>query len=97
MPKNQIKYPTDFLRRRRLELGLEPCEVATLMGIRFDLYRQIECRGQIPEQHLEALSRALDVPQETLLAEKVAALAEGLLGIHKLKTHAFVKRSLAKK
>ena len=94
MGSNKVKYSTDFLRRRRKELGLEPCEVATLMGIKFDLYRQFECRGQIPEQHIETLSKALDVPKEKLLAEKLAAIAESLLGIPKLKTHAFVIRSL---
>lgn len=93
---SKIKYPSSFLRGRRIMLGLEPCEVARACSLNEDTYRQIECRGQLPEQHFAVLSAALNVSVETLKAEKVATIAESLLGIDKRSIHDFVDQYLKK-
>ncbi|MFA6446217.1 MAG: helix-turn-helix transcriptional regulator [Candidatus Paceibacterota bacterium] len=92
MPK--IKSPSDFLKERRIRLGFEPCEVATLVGVKMDTYRQWECRGEIPEKHLPELAVALQIPETELKAEKVAVMMKALLGIPKQETHGFINRAL---
>ncbi len=92
MPK--IKFSSNFLQERRIRLGFEPCEVARLVGVKLDTYRQWECRGEIPEKHLPQLAAALQIPENELKAEKVAVLVEAMLGIPRQETHGFINRML---
>ena len=92
MPK--IKFSSDFLKERRLRLGFEPYQVAKLVGIKQDTYRQLECRGEIPERHLPKLAIALQVTENELKAEKVAVMMEAMLGISKSETHGFINKVL---
>lgn len=94
MAKADVKFKTDFLKRCRLRLGLEAWEVAKQSGINKATYRQIECRGQLPEEHFDILAPILRVSIEELKAEKVAAYAESLLGIEKDEMHGFIARQL---
>lgn len=95
MPK--VLFSSNFLKERRERLGLDSYEVATMTGIKKATYRQIECRGQLPEEHFEQLAKVLRVTVEELKAEKVAVVAEALLGIPKDETHGFIARSLRQK
>ena len=90
----KIKHPSTFLKDRRTRLGLEPYEVADLVGVPHGTYRQWECRGELPEAHFATLAAALKVSQQELKAEKVAVLAHALLGIAKEATHGFIARAV---
>lgn len=92
MPK--VVFASSFLRDRRIRIGLESHEVARAAGLELGTYRQIECRGQLPEEHFEALATVLNVPIDELRAEKVAVVAESLLGIPKSEMHGFIARAL---
>ena len=92
MPK--IKFSSDFLKERRIRLGFQPFEVAELVGVRKDTYRQWECRGEIPEVHLTKLAAALQIPENELKAEKVAVVVEAMLGIPRAETHGFISKAL---
>lgn len=92
MPK--VVLSSSFLQERRIRIGLESHEVARAAGLKPATYRQIECRGQLPEEHFEALARVLNVPVDELRAEKVAVLAESLLGISKSEMHGFIARAI---
>ena len=92
MPK--LKFSSDFLKERRLRLGFEPHEVADMVGVQWETYRQWECRGEIPEAHLPKLAIALQIPETELKAEKVAVMVEAMLGISKQETHGFISRAL---
>ncbi len=92
--KARPEFRTSFLRSRRIELGLEPCEVARLAGLSPNSYRQIECRGRLPEEHIPVLAAVLQVPEETLWAERFAVMLEATLGIPKGETRTFIARAL---
>lgn len=93
----KVAFPSTFLRERRIELGLEPCEVAERARLSQELYRQIEHRGQLPEEHLPKLAAALEVTEDKLKAEKVAVMVEMMFGIPKNETHGFIARGVRKK
>ena len=93
----KVAFPSTFLREKRTELGLEPCEVAERSGLSQELYRQIEHRGQLPDEHLPKLAVALEVTVDKLKAEKVAAMVEVMFGIPKCETHGFIAKGIRKK
>ena len=90
----KIKFSSDFLKTRRTRLGFEPYQVAALVGVKKDTYRQWECRGEIPEEHLPRLAFALRVPESELKAEKLAVMVEAILGIPRAETHGFINKAL---
>lgn len=92
MPKT--KFPSSYLKERRIRLGLQPCEVARATGLTLETYRQIEHRGQLPEEHFEKLAEALKVTVDELKTEKAAVLIEGMFGIPKMKTVEFIAAAL---
>jgi transcriptional regulator with XRE-family HTH domain len=92
----KIAYPSVYLKERRTELGLEPCEVALRAGLSQELYRQIESRGQLPDDHLPKLAAALEVTEEKLKAEKVAAIVEAMFKIPRIETCGFIARAARK-
>lgn len=86
----KIAYPSTYLKERRVRLGLEPCDIAKLTGLNQEAYRQIECRGQLPEEHFSKLAAALQVTVEDLKAEKAATMMSAMLGIDKLAILEFI-------
>jgi len=93
---SQIKYPSSFIRDRRIRLGLASHEVAAKLGISQETYRQWEHRGELPESYFPKLAIALDVPENELKAEKVATMVQATLGIPKEDTHGFIAKALRK-
>ena len=55
----KVKFPSSFLKDRRGRLGLESVEVANKIGVSPEAYRQIEHRGELPENHFPRLADAL--------------------------------------
>jgi hypothetical protein len=92
MPK--IKFPSSFLKDRRIRLGLEPCQVAEIVDVPHGTYRQWECRGELPETYFPKLATALNVSENELRAEKVAAMVQSMFGIAKEETHGFIAKAL---
>ena len=92
----KVVFPSSYLKERRVRLGLESCEVAKLAGLTEETYRQIECRGQLPEEHFPKLAAALQVTVYELKAEKAATILEAMLGIPKLETLEFIGRAKKK-
>ena len=90
----KVKFPSMFLKDRRCRLGLESVEVANKIGVPPGTYRQIECRGELPEDHFPRLAEALQVSVNELKAEKIATMIEATLGIRKEDTHAFIGKAL---
>lgn len=90
----KVKFPSSFLKDRRGRLGLDSVEVANKIGISPEAYRQIECRGELPEDHFPRLAEALQVSVNELKAEKIATMIEAMLGIRKEETHAFIGKAL---
>jgi len=90
----QVKYPSTFLADRRKRLGLEPFEVADKVGVPHGTYRQWECRGELPEHQFPQLAIALEVTENELKAEKVAAIVLAEFGIAKADTHGFIAKAL---
>lgn len=95
MPK--VKYSSTLLRDRRMRMGLQPHEMAEKLGVTQEAYRQWECRGQVPEEHLASLARVLGISETELRAEKVAVLVETMFGIPKTETHGFIATALRQK
>ena len=94
---SKVVSSTPFIKERRIELGLDSHEVARKAGLSPEVYRQIECRGQLPEAHLRKLAAVLGVTENKLRAEKIAVMAEAMLGIPKYETHGFIARQLMNK
>jgi transcriptional regulator with XRE-family HTH domain len=92
----KVKYPSPFLKERRTRLGLDPHEVAAMVNVPQCTYRQWECRGELPEAHFSKLATALQVSENELKAEKVAAMIQATLGISKEETHGFIAKALRK-
>ena len=88
------KFPSSYLKERRVRLGLQPCEVAKATGLTLETYRQIECRGQLPEEHFEKLAITLNVTVNELKAEKAAVIIEGMFGVPKMKIVEFIAANL---
>ena len=74
-------------------MGLEPYQVANLAGLSHETYRQIEHRGQLPDEHLSSLAKALQVTEQELKAEKIATIVESMFGISKNETHGFIAKA----
>ncbi len=94
MPKT--KYPSSFLRDRRTQLGLRQFEVAGKIGASYETYRQWESRGELPEACFQKISVALNVPEEELQMEKVAAIMKVKFKIPISNTRKFIARCLSK-
>lgn len=92
----KVKFPSSFLKDRRIRLGLEPCEVAERASVSKETYRQWECRGELPESYFSQLATALNVSENELKAEKVAVMAQAILGIPREDTHGFIAKALRK-
>jgi transcriptional regulator with XRE-family HTH domain len=55
----KIKNCGSFLKERRKLLKLEQQEVSSAIGVKWETYRQWECRQQIPEKYLSKVATAL--------------------------------------
>ncbi len=91
---NKIKFPSSFIKDRRNRLGFDSWEVAQKVDVAQETYRQWEHRGELPEAHFPKLAAALSITVNELKAEKIATLAQAMLGIPKEETHSFIARAL---
>ena len=67
-----IKYPTPYLKNRRVSLGLTQQQVASAIGVEFWAMQKLEQRGEMPEIHFEKLAAVLKVSVTDLYIEKYA-------------------------
>jgi len=87
----KIKHPSQFLKSRRLHLGLDQQKVAEQIGVNWDTYRQWECRGEIPDAYISAIAKVLRVSELDLLIEKTAPLVVAVFSVTKEEFSDFVR------
>lgn len=78
---SHIKYPTPFLKNRRVSLGLTQMQVAAAIGIEQWAMQKLEQRGELPEIHFEKLSQVLQVSVLELQIEKYAPIIREIFHI----------------
>ena len=88
----KMKYCTTFLKDRRTLLGLEQQAVAAAIGMTWQAYRQLECRGEIPERHIPQIAIALKVSVLDLLIAKWKPVFETTFGIEGDQVELFIRR-----
>lgn len=93
MKKSVIKFPTPFVRNRRLDLGLTQEVVRQALQMEEWAYQKLEQRGQIPEEHIPALAKVLQVSEQDLWIEKLAPMMQQVFGIPKIPFATFVIHS----
>lgn len=93
MNKSPIKFPTPYIRNRRLDLGLSQKQVCAAIGMQEWAYQKLEQRGQIPEEHIPALAKVLQVSERVLWIEKLAPMVLKVFGIPKARFEGFVTSS----
>lgn len=87
----KIKNSSDFIKNRRNHLGLEQQDVAEQIGVPWGTYRQWECRGEIPNEHILAIAKVLRVSPLELLIEKTAPQIIELFKVTKEEFGAFIR------
>jgi len=85
-----IKFPTPFIRNRRVGLGLTQEDVSSAVGMQLWAYQKLEQRGQIPEEHIPALAKVLQVSEQDLWIEKLAPMILEVFKIPKIPLVNFV-------
>jgi hypothetical protein len=90
MKESVIKFPTSYVRSRRIDLGLTQEVVRTAIGMEMWAYQKLEQRGQIPEEHIPALAKVLQVSEQDLWIEKLAPMMKEVFGIAKIPFATFV-------
>jgi transcriptional regulator with XRE-family HTH domain len=68
-----ITHESNFLRNKRLELGLRPTEVASMIGVSPETYRYWESRGELPQGWFPQIAAALNISIDELKAEATVA------------------------
>ncbi len=92
MPK--IKYPTSFLKDRRVELGLTQADIAFAIGVTRLALQKAEQRGELPEVHFKKLALILQVSTSNLYMEKTAPMIRAMFQIPKDSFRKFIEASL---
>jgi transcriptional regulator with XRE-family HTH domain len=89
----KVKNGSRFLKERRTLLGLEQQSVASSIGVKWEAYRQWECRGEIPEKYLSQISAVLKVSVLDLLIAKYKPLLEVTFGIEPDTIELFIRKN----
>ena len=90
MKKSVIKFPTSFIRNRRIDLGLTQSVVCKAIGMEEWTYQKLEQRGQIPEEHIPGLAKILRVTEQELWIEKMTPMMKEIFAIAKEPFRQFV-------
>jgi len=93
MKESVIKFPTPYVRSKRIDLGLTQEVVRTAIGMEMWAYQKLEQRGQIPEEHIPALAKVLQVSEQDLWIEKLAPVMLKVFRVAKIPFATFVVHS----
>jgi DNA-binding XRE family transcriptional regulator len=96
MANTPIKYPSPYLRDRRVSLGLTQQQVADAIGIGKWAMQKLEQRGELPEIHFEELSKVLGVTVGDLFVEKYAVVIREVFHIPTEVFRSFIADNIGK-
>ena len=89
-----IKFPTNYLRDRRISLGLTQHQVAEAIGVEKWAMQKLEQRGELPDIHFEKLSQVLNVSVIELYIEKYAPVMREIFQIPTERFRQWVKTNV---